>query len=116
MDEREKLVQELDYYLNKVSTLRSSLQKTISQGKKENSKDEERRIRNEETLKGVQTEYDKLNTELIYELTLYWEKRMDLLAPIVREYMSVQRLIGTVHVDLISHIESYAARNHVPEL
>ena len=86
VNEREEALKELDYYENKTLDLRKELNKTTAAGKREQPKDEERRLRNEETLARMKISFEASNRQLTQELSSYWTRRLDLLAPILLDF------------------------------
>jgi hypothetical protein len=86
--ERDESLKELDYRENKCIDLRKELAKLVAAGKKEPSKDEERRVRNEEALSKMKFAFDAMNAQLTAELAAYWDRRLDLLAPIMNAFFT----------------------------
>lgn len=118
IEERDKSLNEFQYYHNKTILLQKEYEKLKNNGKKETMKEEERRIRNEETCGKLRYEYDILNSQCCIEMQAYWERRYDLLAPIIKEFLLCQRQYAIEHLDTMNNIWKFKENpeNNIPDM
>lgn len=88
---REELLDELAHYASKTASLHRDREKLLAQGRRETPKEEERRIRNEESMLRLKATFATLNSSLTEELTAYWDRRLDLITPMLLDFVTAQQ-------------------------
>jgi len=109
--QREQFREDFDYYSAKVKKLHSERDKTLSAGKRESPSDIENRQKTEHKLDSATKSYHDSNSILIKDLNNLWISRQDNLAPIMIDFLSVDKSYANAHFSFVQGLQNLKVPN-----
>jgi len=112
---RDEVRSKMDYEALQVDKARTNKEKLGAKGQKESPKEEETRRKHENQLALLTKEYEDHNTALIQQISDFWDKRFDLLGPVLSDFLTAEKIFSHSLSESVRELDPIVSSTPKPE-